>query len=417
MQYNIDTIKSQIESKEVWFCPRPFDHIYNNVDGNYAVCCVGTGTGVHSANVSPVDWMNSDDMVDLRVDMLTKSGKDSPLVNRICAQCKKAEKNFGNSERTRFVYNHKNKLKDKLEPVLSQAIDAIVSGEWKPIERCLYIQLRHFGNQCNLDCYMCHPRNSSTRVKQDEIHNTAKLIRFDPQDYDMTSNFDDLNNTIIAMAPYISDWSIQGGEPLVMRNQYKLLDKLIKTGHTNKINLTMNTNATVLASGKHRILSYFDKFKNVYINLSIDSVGEYNNYIRKRSEWKDINNNIKILQTVPNVHLEVLCVLSTLSILRFDLLLKWGLENNIKIKTTVLEEPPELMPCHLPLSIKKKIINKHADNEIVTAALSQNGNEDMFEKAIAYCKANDKAYRGTKWEAKLSDVFPELKEYYENNIR
>lgn len=399
MQYDIDVLRKKIEDKKLWYCPRPFDHIYNNVDGLYAPCCIARGGGQHSATVHPIDWMNSDNMTELRYDMLTESGSDSELINYMCGHCKNAEKKYGTSERMRYV-NNSNEIN------LRQAIDTIVTGEWKPAGRLLVVQLRHFGNQCNLDCYMCHPRNSSTRMRQDELHDTAKMLRFDDQDYDMTSNFDKLNDSVIAMAPYIKNWSIQGGEPLIMRNQYKLLDLLVKSGHSEHINLEMNTNATVLASGKHRILDYFKKFRNVFINLSIDSVGEYNDYIRRRSKWEDIENNIKTLKSISNVHLSVLCTLSILSVLRFDELLKWGLDNDIMIGTVVVENPPELHPRHIPLALKKELIKKYSDNGVIVGALSEKGDRKMLDSAIAYCEAQDRSYN---FNMDIHKLFPELK--------
>ncbi len=418
MQYNIDELKKKIEDKKVWFCPRPFDHIYNNTDGLYAVCCIGEGIGVHSAKIHPLDWMNSDTMNELRYDMLTENGGDSPLTNRLCRQCKYSEKQYGTSERMRFCYTQNGTFSPNLDDILKQAIDTVATGEWKPIGRVVYVQLRHFGNQCNLDCFMCHPRNSSTRIRQDEIHDTAKMLRFDPQNYDMTSDFSKLNERILELAPYIKNWSVQGGEPLIMRNQYKVLDSLIETGHSHEISLEMNTNATVLASGKHRILPYFEKFKNVFINLSIDSVGEYNDYIRRRSKWNDIEDNIRILKDIPNVKLEVLCVMTLLSVLRFDKLLKWGIDNDILIKTVVVNGPPELHPRHLPSSVKKELIDKYSDSiksqdylEVLVGALSLSGDKTMFDKAVAYCEAQDRSYN---FNMDVHKLFPELDvPYYE----
>lgn len=418
MQYNTDELKKKIEDKKVWFCPRPFDHIYNNTDGLYAVCCIGGSTGEHSAKVHPLDWMNSDIMNELRYDMLTENGGDSTLTHQLCGQCKYSEKHYGTSERMRFVYNEDGNFNPNLDDVFEQAIDTIATGEWKPTKRFVYVQLRHFGNQCNLDCFMCHPRNSSTRIRQDEIHDTAKMLRFDAQDYDMTSDFSKLDERILELAPYIKNWSVQGGEPLIMRNQYKVLDSLIETGHSHEINLEMNTNATVLASGKHRILPYFEKFKNVFINLSIDSVDEYNDYIRRRSKWNDIEDNIKILKDIPNVNLEVLCVLTLLSVLQFDKLLKWGIDNDILIKTVVVTGPPELHPRHLPSSVKKELIDKHSDSiksqdylEVLVGALSLSGDKTMFDKAVAYCEAQDRSYN---FNMDVHKLFPELDvPYYE----
>lgn len=402
----VEVIRKKIENKEIWFCPRPFDHIYNNVNGKYAVCCIGGETGAHSAEVSPMDWMNSDPMTELRYDMLSEDGVEgTPTINKLCRQCKNAEKLYGESERTRFTYSPDGRVDAHTNFILDQAVATIANGEWKPTKRCLMVQLRHFGNQCNLDCYMCHPRNSSTRTKQAEIHGWHKMLKFDPPNYDANSDFSKLNEKIIELAPYISSWSIQGGEPLIMRNQYKILNSLIESGHSKYITIEMNTNATTLASGKHRIIPYFEKFRQVNINLSIDSVGEYNEYIRRRSKWADIEENIKKLKAIRNVRMEILCTLSILSVLRFDRLLKWAKENHLKVKTVVVEIPSELHPKNLPDPIKRVLIKQFFNNQVLVGALSEKRDQKAFERAIEYCEAQDRAYN---FNMDVHELFPEI---------
>ena len=330
--------------------------------------------------------------------------KKSPILKQYCHQCMKQEDEYGFSERQRFVRANR-------KPTLQQAEDFLASGEYKLKERCLYVQLRTFGNQCNLDCYMCHPRNSSTKSKQNKQFNYEQFIGFDPDNYDpKMDNYDPYLEKILELAPYISNWRIEGGEPLIMRNQYNFLDRIIESGHSKYINLELNTNATTLKQGKHRILDYFKRFNEVHINLSIDGIGQHGDYIRRRSKWEEIVENVNTLKTVKNVHMEITCSLSLLSVIHHDQVKKWGKENNFVVKRHVVDYPRELHPKNLPMKVKQLVAKRNPGDEVLLNAIKGKGNEKHFKNAIKYLELMDRSYN---FSMELYDLYPELdKNFY-----
>lgn len=402
-------LESLIHSNDAWYCPRFFDHVYTNVDGQYATCCIGKPLPFHSKTSGPLDVINSEVMNDLRWASLSSDGKNNQLLHKYCAQCIKQEEGYGYSERMRARDGTK-------LPTLKQTADFLYNGEFVLKERCLYIQLRTFGNQCNLDCYMCHPRNSSTRARQNRLYKYDEILGFDPDNYDAdTDGYQSMMDKVLELAPYIANWRIEGGEPLIMKNHYEFLDKLIESGHSKEIYLDLNTNATTLKSGKHRILQYFKEFKHVFINLSIDGIGKYGDYIRRKSKWETIVDNIETLKQISNVRLEIVSTLSLLSVIHFDEVKKWGKENNMNVKKHVADYPKELHPCNLPEKVKQIIRDKNPDDEVVLKCIEQRGDETDFNKAIQYLELMDRSYN---FATELLDLYPELSksfygDYYE----
>ena len=97
-----------------------------------------------------------------------------------------------------------------------------------------------------------------------------------------------------------------GGEPLVMKQFYQLLDAMVKTGYTDKMYCKFQTNMSVLTQGKYKIEDYIKHFKKFEFTVSLDGIGKVDEYIRRRSNWDDIVKNIKTLQKYPNVQINAI---------------------------------------------------------------------------------------------------------------
>ena len=74
-----------------------------------------------------------------------------------------------------------------------------------------------------------------------------------------------VNAQVLELAPYIRSIKIIGGEPLVMKKHYELLEKIIESGHAKHIYLKYQTNLTKTKKGRHNIFTYIPHFKNVSI--------------------------------------------------------------------------------------------------------------------------------------------------------
>ncbi len=156
-----------------------------------------------------------------------------------------------------------------------------------------FIDLR-FGNTCNLRCRMCTPQFSKLILKDyKDIYSidTSQPEWLSLQDLNWFKNKDFLHSLPL-IAPSLEVLHIAGGEPLIIQETFEFLRNLIKLGASKKISLHYNTNLTVLPEQAKEIWSHF---KSVRLIVSLDGVGELNGYIRYPSRWRDIENNLRIL--------------------------------------------------------------------------------------------------------------------------
>ena len=79
---------------------------------------------------------------------------------------------------------------------------------------------------------------------------------------------------------------------------------------------------------------------------------------------------------------------------------------------TFCENGAENLVNNLPDKLKNNLIPKYEGFPDIQSALKMPPCEDNdFQETINYLLKQDEAYKGTKWEMHLFDVFPELKEF------
>lgn len=86
--------------------------------------------------------------------------------------------------------------------------------------------------------------------------------------------------------------SFLGGEPLIHPYHQKILEQLISDDRSLAIELRYNTNLTILNNSLKKLWA---KFKNVKVSVSLEGVGELNDYIRFPSKWDSIRRNFETL--------------------------------------------------------------------------------------------------------------------------
>ena len=231
------------------FCSYPWKQLFSDSYGVYMPCCMATVDHPHNgcwhdtksdfpapkvSEVSPSEYFFSDHMQQLRSDM--KSGKTTPLIEKVCANCINEEK------------EGRKGMRDPLARV--------------PRGRVIEVKLRLFGNACNLSCYMCRIKDSSSRIKQ-----TEKLMEIDPEfgemlEYDKLldemkyggMNYN-VTDDIKKLAPRIQNINIIGGEPFIMPKHYEVLNALIEIDQAKYIVLKYHTNLTKLEwEGNHILI-------------------------------------------------------------------------------------------------------------------------------------------------------------------
>lgn len=407
-----------------FFCVSPWNMVYAHDNGKYGPCNFAVPDehmGVD--NTSITEWMQSDKMNQLRSEMLDPNS-DHKLVNQVCQKCKFDEKRYGSSRRlktTKFAKD-RNEIWD---PILRSVKMSKVAG-YDFDERILELQLRVFGSKCNLDCYMCHHFSSTTRQKMaydKGVWNDTVWYDIDrSKKLSMTANLDKVDdnvviNQMIELAPYVKTLKIIGGEPLVMKQYYSVLDRLVQSGESKNIDIKYQTNLTKLKNGKHNFLNYIPHFKHVVITASVDAVGKYNDYIRRRSSFQEIEDNIEACSKYDNVAININSTLSVPGILRFHEMLNYENPYISGYSHWLIKDPAQLRINNLPKPLKDKLIPYYKDNpkyaDIVKALKLPADKDANFNEVCNYLIKGDEAYKGTRWEMELFNLFPELEEFYE----
>ena len=217
-----------------------------------------------------LEWHNSDTAKDFRKRILG----DQPLPE--CRNCYKQEQHGLESMRIRENY--------KVAIFTEQAFDqSFEQSEWKkefesntnklPIDWHI-----DFGNECNLACKMCHPGASSkiaNLYSQWDIEYTKKSNWVN----DEKSWRQFLSN--IEMTTDLHRLHIMGGEPTVNKKFHSFIDWLISNSLTN-FGFSFVTNGAKLDS---ELLAKLKNFREVDIEISVESTGPTNDYVRQGGNY------------------------------------------------------------------------------------------------------------------------------------
>ena len=427
---NLDVLENQIKNEEIWFCSAPFQLMYTNTRGDLYPCSwaknlqgyyeyTDGGQAPSVRNTGVQEYFHKNQMLkDLRTEMVTP-GSNLKLVEHVCYNCRHQEKIFGRSRRQASL---KLQTNDKIlwPRIRNMAEYFKKNGSVVLKDRLLEVQVKAFGNQCNLDCYMCVPYDSSTRLQtihSDDLadskifseYSKKKIKTFDKQTLD--SVIDD----IVDVAPYIYNLKLIGGEPLVMKKFYTLLEKIIESGHAKDIMLKYQTNMSVLEFEKIKITKFIPHFRIFEFTVSLDGIEKENNYIRRRSNWEEILRNMEHVSFYPNVEININGTISFLSVLRFYRLINWAKENGDLIKQinwSNIRGPAKLCANILPEKLKQKLIPMYEGFPDIQNVLKEDNHDLDYQETLDYLFMIDKHYKGTKWEMNLFDVYPELEEFY-----
>lgn len=210
-----------------------------------------------------------------------------------------------------------------------------------------------FSNFCNLKCIMCNPTRSSQWAK--EIDPTVANNGVWKIDKNIINDLCKISNKL----EYIT---IQGGEPSLIPEYNYYFDYLITNDISKNIELDCITNLTNI---NNKFFLQIQKFKKVNINVSLDSYGSHNDYIRYPSNFLQIEKNIhKLIDFDMQVNLQI--SLQTLSMFNFYEYLIWMnnvnnmfLNKNKKIGLNIskVDSPSIFNICTAPLKLKKHFVN------------------------------------------------------------
>ena len=332
----------------------PFTGLATREDGAVKVCCRSHPIGFIQDD-SLEDIWNNDTMQRIRRQVLTGNRPAE------CAPCFNLEDQGVESLRQRHIKGEIPEARINLYP--DTPLQEIMPFEFPTME----IKMN---NLCNLKCRMCNPMDSTSwndwneveeHYKKEDNFLVQKIVDLNLKKKPFLDSFVDTDNwwaSFEKLLPYFRRVEFAGGEPLMDPTHYKILDMLAPYG--DNIEIKYATNLTILGKSNRTIWEYWPKFKSVAVNVSIDGIGNSYEYIRGNASWAELVNNIRQIQTIPNVSRIVGAVAVQVSnVLILDKMIELFLDDlGIVFYTNMVNYPNVLSAQVLPGPLKNIAITR-----------------------------------------------------------
>lgn len=241
------------------FCPLPWTGFMMDPNGAVKNCVLSLNNTIGNINQESIQEILAGKNNQERKDFMREHKKHSN-----CTECHKLEHNKTgmNIRSDRYYY---------LKALASVPYDTYDSDETKL--KTLDMRWR---NTCNLACVYCDAGLSSTWAKELGIP-----VSVDEEKLQQTKDY------VLENAHELKNIYLAGGEPLLMKENSELLDKLDPS-----CSIRINTNLTNLLSPVYKKAS---KFKNVHWTVSVEAMNKEFEYIRYGANWNKWLDNLKTL--------------------------------------------------------------------------------------------------------------------------
>ena len=336
----------------------PFTGLATREDGAVKVCCRSHPVGFIQDQSLEEIW-NNDAMQQIRKQVLNN---ERPAA---CAPCFNLEDQGVESLRQRHIAGVIPEARINLYP---NAVSTMRKDYTMPFE-IPTIEIK-MNNLCNLKCRMCNPMDSTSwndwqeveeHYKKEDNFLVKKIIDLNLKNKPFLDSFVDTDNwwsSFEKLLPYFRRVEFAGGEPLMDPTHYKILDMLAPYG--DQIEIKYATNLTMLGKSNRTVWEYWPKFKSVAVNVSIDGIGDSYEYVRGNASWSELVNNIRQIQTIPNVSRIVGAVAVQVSnVLILDKMIELFLDDlGIVFYTNMVNYPNVLSAQVLPRPLKNIAITR-----------------------------------------------------------
>jgi organic radical activating enzyme len=244
------------------------------------------------------------------------------------------------------VEDNSNSFSDRVfkssEPWSEPYFDEISKSHWRDDFNPKYVEV-NFSNTCNFKCAYCGPEYSSKWMEEVnefgpynlsyEFNGTRRMDENDTKPYKQTEH----NPYVEAFWKWwpelytsLDTFRITGGEPLLSKDTWKVLDYILDSETPNKeLKLSINSNLGVSDDLIDKLIVKLEKIiaeervKEVIIFTSCDGYGKQSEYARYGMDFEKLMSNIdKILTVLPKVTIVVMSTFNIFSIFSYEKLLK-----------------------------------------------------------------------------------------------
>jgi organic radical activating enzyme len=228
------------------------------------------------------------------------------------------------------------------EPWSEPYFEEIKNSDWRADYNPKYAEVS-FSNTCNFKCAYCGPEYSSKWMEEINEYGAYNLS----YEYNGTKRMEERNTKPYRHSddnPYVNafwEWfpelyesldtfRITGGEPLLSKDTWKVLDYIIETETPNKnLKLSINSNLGVNDELIDRLIEKIDliikdnRVKELIIYTSCDGYGTQAEYTRFGLDFERLFSNVdKILTVLPRVTIVVMSTFNIFSIFSYEQLIK-----------------------------------------------------------------------------------------------
>ena len=430
------------------FCNTPWYELHIYWDGGLGICCQEyhrlyekeQRTKYNIANMSILDWFNSEPVKTLRSAMWDKNRLSA------CYQCYNEEDTGSTSRRHRSNQKSVIFTKSAFDESFEQSphyekflYSKQNQGKTQTLPVDLHIDL---GNFCNLACKMCSSKASSKIAAQQVKWGNIEDKKYVGVDWTQNENiWNRFLEELLHMK--LKNIHFMGGETILAKRFHDFLNFMIENKKFD-LNFSFVTNGTTFDS---ELIKKLKLFQRVGIEISIETITEHNRYSRQGTNTNEVLENIKKYNRECDnnrISLTMRSAVSLLTIGHYDTLLDYCLTNKFNIKPLVVTTPSFLQVCNLPETIKKKYLEKyyillnkfnltelginHDFNEsdptqykrIIKLAIVQaigllkqetaQDHKEQLKKMVEHCKKWDQVYGYNAVE-----LFTELKDIFNEN--
>ena len=385
------------------FCAAPWFSVRNENSGEYRACCQHNiektefpGRTKYNSNDSIESWLNSDYMQYLRTE-LTQGNRVSE-----CNRC--WDREAVGLESTRQYTNN----------VISKTRTGSIDNTWIPIyfknktnylnDLILSADIK-LNNICNFSCAMCNAQDSSLIynewIKQPDnefvLDRTTKNLEYFTEIKDAYQIKNGMQVLEEVLKHPVGVLKILGGEPLLNPKLLKRLSE-IPAVKRKKIDLIFITNGSV---DLVKVSKQLTGFYNIYYIVSIEATGAVQDYIRRGSNWIEIEKNIDNFlnykqQCADCLEIEIHCTIQALNIMHYADLKQWCQARNIRHTVGILQSPNYLSLSAVSEELKQKIVtilkSLTIDSNVqglLSVLADTNYNSDLAEKFVRFIKWYD----------------------------
>ena len=241
----------------------------------------------------------------------------------------------------------------------------------------------NMGTTCNIKCRTCGPDNSSQWNKEflalhDGYGTKAKGVlefkqyfrQFNKSFEDDSAIWDDMHNHM----PRIRYIDMYGGEPMLMKKQWKLLKHAVKLGYSKNISLHYNTNGTLWDEEKFNILN---EFNHISMDFSLDGIYNRFEFMRHPAKWEPVIKNFNTLKDISKTNtkfdISIAHTVSSLNIWYIPEFMEYFKGENMYLN--LVHGPPHFNIVNIPQDIKEAIEQHlgHEDPRVVEIINFMNG--------------------------------------------